>query len=129
MFQALLSSVASRKFIIIKPVLTIVVSMDLHAMQGGYYSRGATIAHNAVIRRGYYSRGATIAYNAVIQRGYYSRGATIAYSAVLRGGYYSREVTKQRGRLFEEIRYISYKPPPNKVSVLYDRGGHSQVCP
>ena len=56
----------------VKPVLTIVASMDLHAMGGGYYSRGATVAYNAVFQGGNYSRGAT----------------------------------KQRGHLFEEIRYF-----------------------
>ena len=35
------------------------------------------------------------------------RGATIASNAPIRGGYYSRGATKQRGRLFEEIRYIN----------------------
>ena len=37
-------------------------------------------------------------------------GATIAYNTAFRGGYYSRGATKQRGRLFEEIRYsISFQ--------------------
>ena len=42
-------------YVDIKPVVTIVASMD--ATGGDYYSRGATVAYNAVFRGGYYSRG------------------------------------------------------------------------
>ena len=52
-------NVALRTYVDVKPVVTIVASMDLHVMGGGYYLRGATIAYNAVFRGGYYSRGAT----------------------------------------------------------------------
>ena len=40
--------------------------------------------------------------------GHYSRGATIAYTDVFWGDYsvLFEGATKQRGRLFEEIRYI-----------------------
>ena len=61
-------------YVDVKPVVTIVARMDIHAMGGGYSSRGVTIAYNAVFWGGYYSRGAT----------------------------------KQRGRLFKEIRYTTH---------------------
>ena len=41
--------------------------------------------------------------------GYHLRGATMVYNAVFWGGYYSRGATKQRGRLFEEIRYLKWQ--------------------
>ena len=44
-------------YVDVKPVVTIAASMDLHAMGGGYYLTGGTIAYNAVFWRGYYSRG------------------------------------------------------------------------
>ena len=46
-------------YVDVKPVVMIVLNMDLHAMGGRYDSRGATIAYSAVFRRCYYLRGAT----------------------------------------------------------------------
>ena len=74
--QAFTSTVKQCNFVhsrrCIKPAVTIDVSiMDLHAIGGGYYSRGGyTIAYNAVFREDYYSMGATK------QRGVYSRNIT-----------------------------------------------------
>ena len=47
--------------------------MDLHAMGGGYYSRGATIVHNAVFWGGYCSREATVRGGLLNKGGVYSR--------------------------------------------------------
>ena len=43
----------------VKPEVAIGVHTDLHAIGGGYYSRGATIECNTVFQGGYYLRGAT----------------------------------------------------------------------
>ena len=37
-------------YVNVKPVVKTVAIMELHAMGGGYYSRGATIVYNAVFR-------------------------------------------------------------------------------
>ena len=65
-------NVTLRTYVDVKAVVTIVASMDLHAMG----------------------------------RGYYSRGLLLHIMLYLGGGYYSRRATKQRGCLFEEIRYM-----------------------
>ena len=59
MFPSTYSNIILRTYIDPKPVVTIVVSMDLHAIGGGYYSRGTTIAYSAVFRGGYYLSEAT----------------------------------------------------------------------
>ena len=41
-------------YVDVKPVVKIVVSMDLHAMGGGYYLRGATIVYKCCILGGYF---------------------------------------------------------------------------
>ena len=71
-------------YINVKPVVLIVVSMDLHVhveLYGVHALREATCTILG--------------------------GATIAFNAVFRGGYYSRDATKQRRRLFEEIQYVN----------------------
>ena len=62
LFTALLSNFTLRTYVNVKAVVTIGVSMDLHAMGGGYYSRGLLLYvmlyfREATIRGGLLNKG------------------------------------------------------------------------